>query len=235
MPYEFFLGVDPDDDTDAVTLALIEKSKYPDEKMTTYHVRSLLQRDGTDEQGIARFIQNMVTDEPFVGRTSVVVNCTDRRGRRLVLSLTEEGLSPIGVTITGGDSAGLSGPGIVMDRKGSGQGGFIVSEHDLVSALEDLYESGQLDMNQDSPEVSLLGDGLLDYMKKANEAGVALQHIDREPARQGLHDSIVLGTALACWYGDQVSLDDPAEHIEEETRTLAQMRREEGSRPGAPL
>jgi hypothetical protein len=226
MAYEFFLGVDPDDDTDAVTLALIEKSKYVNEEATTYHVRRLLQRDGTDERAVAQLIQNIAADVPNVGRTSIVVNCTERRGRRLIEFLVEAGLTPIGVTISGGDSAGQSGPGIVTGRKGGGnEAGFIVSEHDLVQTVEDLYGAGQFMMEQDSPEVSSLADGLLDYLDKASEAGVALQHIDREPYREGLHDSLVLGAALACWYGEQLSFEDPAEHLEEEIRTIGERKR----------
>jgi len=227
MAYEFFLGVDPDDDTDAVTLALIEKARYRNEDVVTYHVRQLLQRDGTDERAVAQFIQNMVADEPYVGRTDIVVNRTERRGRHLVEYLQEAGLSPIGVTITGGDSAAQTGLVTGDGPRDAGEGGFLVSEHELVQNIEDLYGGGRFDMNQDSPEVSSLGDGLLDYMNKAPEAGVALQHIDREPHREGLYDSLVLGAALACWYGEQMSLDDPEEDLEEEIRSIAERVRTE--------
>ena len=104
-----------------------------------------------------------------------------------------------------------------------------MSEHDLVHTIDDLYGGGLLDMAQDSPEVSSLGDGLLDYMEKEPEADIVSHPIEPMPHREVRNDSLVLGAALACWYGEQLTFDDPAEDLEEEVRAIAERIRIERS------
>ncbi|HET6569666.1 MAG TPA: hypothetical protein VFG50_16995 [Rhodothermales bacterium] len=228
MAYEFFLGIDRAGDSDLFTLALVEKSRYATEGDITYHVRRLEQRCDQDASAVAAFVKDLIADEPYVGRTEIVVNRTQKQGRALLQRLVDEGLTPIGATLTGGDSAAQSGPGIVVDH-GIGpnnEGGFIISEHDVVEAVEEIYRNGQLKLEHDSEEMSSMAHGLEDYVYRAGEAGVALEHISGRPGRRADHHDLVLATALACWYGQHLSFD-PSEHYDElpDTGAVKRMHR----------
>jgi hypothetical protein len=226
MAYEFYLGIDAEE-SGKVTIALVEKAAYQGEDVTTYHVRHLEQREGADERALVERIRNLIADEPYVGRTMLIVNRTAKQGRRLAESLGEEGLTPIGAVLSGGDSATETTVGLANGRGGDSAvqgGGFIISEHELVETLSELYGGGQLSMEQDSQEVSALAEGIQSYEAAAPEAGIALDRIDAQPARNAANAGLVIGTALACWYGEQHSFD-PTEHLEGEPPTTGSAKR----------
>ncbi|MFC1944687.1 hypothetical protein ACFLX5_04275 [Chloroflexota bacterium] len=98
------------------------------------------------------------------------------------------GLRPLGITITGGDTA----------HGESRQ--WRVPKRDLVGILQVAVQMGRFKVAQELPEAKALVDELLNFRVKIN---LKTAHDSYEALREGVHDDLVLSVALACWTATQ--------------------------------
>ena len=224
MATEFYLGLDITND-DQATLALVEKATEEPDEATTFAVRRLERIDGFGPaKAVAEYAQDLLVEAPYTGRTILVVNKTDPAGQDVLDALTEQGLTPIGIVLSGSDAATQTDSGLARTSGGDpteDTSGFMVSEHELVDTAQKLFRSGTLKLSQNESEnVSHLAQGLQSYRVRANEAGEALNAIEGTPRRDADHAGFVLSTALACWLGAQRTFN-PADYMQEAAETLA--------------
>ncbi len=111
MAHAFFLGVDvsPADGDGApdVTHALFEKSKEDSDEPATYRLNRI--RDHADvasADDLADHVQGLVADQPYIGRTSLIVNRGADFGAALVGALEDRGMDPVAATLTSGGGGG---------------------------------------------------------------------------------------------------------------------------------
>lgn len=222
MAYEFYLGIDghnPGGGRLEFATSLIEKRGNKEE--ASYSVRSLRRHSEESIEGALESIIDELRNDPYVGRTVCVVNATEKPGQRLHKELTRRGLSPLRVTLTGGDTSADQGRALTF----TGEGAY-VSEHEIVSLLEEIYRSGRLETTPaDSDEISGLTQGLEDYHVKSTPKGEALDEPDFAPSRAGKNADLVLAAGVACWLGEQHSFD-PTEHLAEEPPPVFEAKRE---------
>ena len=98
------------------------------------------------------------------------------------------GMSPTGVTITGGNTPTHEGAN------------WLVPKRDLVSTMQVLLQSRRLMVAEELPEAPLLVKELLDFQVKITMAA----HDIYGAWREGQHDDLVLATALAVWFGERM-------------------------------
>ena len=106
-----------------------------------------------------------------------------------VVDLLRPGLPVVPVTITAGDTE------TVVD------GAFRVPKRNLVSSLQVLLQSGQLQIAAGLADASVLVDELLAFKIHVNIRGHDSYGNDVGLWRENPHDDLVLATALACWWG----------------------------------
>lgn len=226
MAYQFFVGIDLEEESPTVAVSLLEKRANADGDDVEYHL-DRLQRMKRSEDVVEK-LKDLLTESQYVGRSVCVVNATSGEGIELQRQLTEGGLSPLGVAITGADTSSQEGSGFDLEGggdAGADEGALIVSEHELVQNLIDHETEGSLSFAESQAGLaSDLGQGLQKYRTTAHEAGAALSSIDVSPSRDAEHADLVLSTALACWMGDQHEFD-PTEHLGGELPTTGQAKR----------
>ena len=155
MPYEFYLGVDVDDASSDVVLSLVEKEQYRGEKEIDFHVRVLERRSGSDPAAVVQRIGKLLAENPYVGRTRVVVSSGSKAGKALVEALNADGLSAVAATLTGGKSDVRYEGGTA--KKGTRlPSSFVVSQAEVVANAASVYERGSLKMQKDTEEISSL-------------------------------------------------------------------------------
>ncbi len=111
-------------------------------------------------------------------------------GRPVVDMLRAAELSPVAVTITGGDAVSRDG----QDYR--------VPKRDLVSVVQVLLQSDRLKIARALPEASTLTSELLAFKVSINLRGHDSYGNDAGQWRENPHDDLVLAVALACWYGE---------------------------------
>jgi hypothetical protein len=107
-------------------------------------------------------------------------------GRAIFDLFLAEGLTPIGITITGGDQ-------VVRDG-----GSYHVPKRDLVGVVQALLQGGRLKVAAALPEAATLTRELETFRVKLSAAG----H-DSYDAREGGHDDVLLATALPLWAAEE--------------------------------
>ena len=111
-------------------------------------------------------------------------------GAPIVEMLREEGLSPIAIWITGGDSVGKDG------RE------YRVPKRDLVSTIQALLQSGRLKFAEQLPFREVLTEELQKFRAKID---VDTGNASFEHWRERDHDDLVLALACACWHAERGS------------------------------
>jgi hypothetical protein len=209
MDYEFYVGINvlPEAGT---TVSVIEKAagKGEDPHYHTRHIQKI--QNGAGPADVARRIREIISNEPFAGRSIVVVNETEKQGRELARELAAGGLTPVGVHVSESDGATQLQHSLTREETGDipreSTGGFIVGRSTLVGTLVDLHQSGQFRIEQ--PD-GAAGDALM--------AGIG-HHADTldgeragnrrfEPLHNDEEDAFVLSAALAAWFGEQRNFD----------------------------
>ena len=226
MPYEFYLGIDtPSDDAPSpegkglVVWTLLEKETPDvgahDGEEPRYHVR-LVQHGGADlePEALADRVQTYLTQDPYPGRTGIVVNRASKRGQAFYDAFAETGLSPIGVTVTTGKSAI------------EGEDGIVVSERQLVARLDGLYHDGRLELPQENSEkASQIAQGLQSFRRAVGEEGSeGFVEDETSTPRAGEHDVHLLSAALAAFVGEERSFH-PTEHLSGDAPTTGRAKR----------
>ena len=123
-------------------------------------------------------------------KTELVVDQTGV-GRPVVEMLREAKLSPVPVTITGGDAVTRDG----LEYR--------VPKRDLVSTVQVLLQSERLKIARELKEASTLTSELLAFKVSISLKGHDSYGNDVGPWRENPHDDLVLAVALAAWYGEQ--------------------------------
>ena len=109
-------------------------------------------------------------------------------GRPVVDALRSEGLSPVAITIVGGDAVT------------SGGGTLRVPKRDLVGLLSVQLQNGTLRIAEALPHARTLTDELLRFKVKIDPVTT---HDSYGAWRDGEHDDLVLAVAIACWWGER--------------------------------
>jgi len=215
MAHAFFLGVDvvdreDADDSGAVTVTLLEKERNGEER-ARYRLDSIRhESDVSDPDSVADHIQSLVADSPYIGRTTLIVNCRSDAGQAIADALDERGLAPVEARLTGGMGATAGNTDEV---------GVNVSEYDAVEALATLYRDGRLAFEEHaSSDVSRLARGVqsfVEFLTDVEEATEAPDTVASEPQRPEAFDNYVTSAALAAWIGTERSFD-PSQRLKSE-------------------
>jgi len=181
----YFMGLDLGQAQDYTALTVLEKLEKRGEQ-SEYHVRHLSRlRLGTPYPSIVEYVAKLIQTPQLKGKTHLIVDATGI-GAPVVDMFHRAGLSPIAITITGGDSV-----------TGSDYEGYHVPKRDLVGILQVLFQSGRLKVAEALPMAKVFIDELLNFKVKIN---IQTAHDSYEAWREGVHDDLVLAVALAAWY-----------------------------------
>lgn len=217
MAYEFYLGLDLSGRRGILTLVEKASEEEADEEQITYRFHRLEQLDkDTSDEEIVEHIQDTIADRPYTGRSIVVVNKTGKKGQAVLEALTGQGLTPIGVSVTEGDTATQTGS--AMDAGGDeaeDRAGFFVSRRALIGMLQDIYDDAELELIQDTPEFTALLDAL------------------DEEEEQAAQNPYVISAALACWFGEQHEFN-PLEHLSDSEMPTSPEQLKPGVRKSVP-
>lgn len=130
-------------------------------------------------------VAKLLARSPLSRRADLVLDQTGV-GRPVVDMFRAAGLSPIGCTITGGDSwSRVQGDD------------YRVAKLLLVSRLQAALHAGELRIAKDLPDASILALEMADFRAQIGETGYT-----RFGARQGTHDDLVLALAIGVWYAN---------------------------------
>lgn len=234
MAYEFYLGIDAPSDEEKVTVSLVEKENedetgQPEE--VEYRVREMLQLDLEREDGdvnadpVADRIQTIIADEPFIGRTILVVNRTNEEGQAVLDTLQEHGLTSFGVILTGEGEPSQEGSGVSLsggDDAGRDEASFYVGEDTLVEVVNGLYRRRRFYLQQNNDHASAVADDLERY-KSAIDAAEAGDEQAGQPVSS--FNAFTRGVGLACWLGEQHDFD-PTTHLADFQPTTGEAKRE---------
>jgi hypothetical protein len=184
-PARSFLGLDLGQRQDYSALVIAEQHGQP--RQAAYHVRHLERFPlGIPYPAVVARVHALQHTPELRGRSHLVVDRTGV-GAPVVDLLRLARLSPVAVTITGGDA---------VTREGYHH--YHVPKRDLVSTLQVLLQGGRLKVAQGLPAAQLLVEELLHFQVKITVAA----HDTYGAWREGAHDDLVLAVALACWYAE---------------------------------
>jgi len=193
---KYTVGVDLGQTTDPTAIAVIEREEIPGgrlrgvgqilgtKKLVLRHLERLpLGKSYVDQVGYV----NSLMSRPPLSMPPVADLVIDQTGvGRAVFDLFKAtGLSPKGVTITGGEAIGYS------------NGGYRVPKAVLVSLLQARLHSGDLEIAGDLPDLPALKAELQNFRVGFTGAG----HMTFN-ARVGTHDDLVLAVAIALWFAE---------------------------------
>lgn len=189
----FFVGLDLGQAQDYTALVVLERVKERGRRH--YHLRHIERFPlGTSYPAIVERVKAMLRAEPIAGKTVLIVDKTGV-GAPVVDMFKAAGLTPMAVTITGGNS-------VTKDN----DGGYQVPKRDLVSVLQVLLQSERLKIAAALALAKTLQTELLNFKVKIN---AATAHDSYGAWREGEHDDLVIGVALACWYAEKQPLPLP--------------------------
>ena len=218
MAHAFFLGVEladtePDESLTA-TLTILEKEKEQSDVEASYrldHARKYT--DVASAGDLADRIQSLVADQPYIGRTSIVVNRGRPAGQALVDALEERGLDAVAATLTKGSGAV---PG------GRDEVGVQLGTSDAVRTLAELYRDRRLGVDDHATEAAS------DLVRGVQRAAEMLDEADGNQDTPEASGSVldvfneaepaVTSAALAAWVGAERSFD-PTQHLKQDPQT----------------
>lgn len=142
---------------------------------------------GTPYPKIVERVRSMLATPPlFDRRVAFVVDATGV-GAGVVDQFVQAGLSPIPIWITGGDKV----------NRNALDGSYRVPKRDLVAAVQVLMQSERLKIARALPEAGTLRQELMNFRMKIDPKTA---HDSYSHWREGVHDDLVLATALAAWF-----------------------------------
>lgn len=196
MPYEFYLSIDVTAEPNDATLSLVEETYDGRGDEAIYRIRHLAHFDASaSSEKVAERLRDRLNEEPYIGRTTVVINRTDGVGQALLDQLQQTGLSPQGMIVTQGDA------------KAENKSGLFVSERELIRSVQNLYFSGRLKLpEQSTEETDELVNGLQVFLDGTGDDGTLLEVIEADD-RQTLHHDFIFNVAMACWLAEQHAED----------------------------
>ena len=114
-------------------------------------------------------------------------------GRAVVNMLEDADLSPVAISITGGDTVTCEGRT------------YKVPKRDLVSTVQVLLQSQRLTISSGLPLAKTLVSELLGFKVNISVKGHDSYGNDVGEWRESAHDDLVLAVALAAWYGEHTN------------------------------
>jgi hypothetical protein len=143
---------------------------------------------GTSYPRIVERVRELVSQPPLQGQVTVVADGTGVGAPvvDLLLDADLSGTELVPVIITGGQH-------VTWER-----GYARCPKQTLIATLQVLLQSQRLKVAPALPEAQTLVRELLNFRVKITVAA----HETYEAWREGVHDDLVLATALACWYGE---------------------------------
>jgi hypothetical protein len=192
----YYVGLDMGQKQDYSAVAVIDRvdvSKGRDQWNrqlfeTQHHVVHLARfQIGTDYTEIVGQTRKLLETPQLRGRARLIVDATGV-GVAVYDLLVKARLSPVGITITGGNE-------VKITDKGS----FNVPKKDLIARLQVLLEQGRVKVANSLPEAGLLVEELQTFGSRTTEAGNEVFG----NFRVGSHDDLVLAICVAVWYADQ--------------------------------
>ncbi len=217
MAHAFFLGIDVDPTADAsldATLTILEKEQEPSDGAARYRLNHIRHHtEVADAATLADHVQGLVADQPYIGRTSIIVNRGPEPGQALVEALQERGLAPVAATLTT-RSGSISGD--------PDAGDVTLSTANAVRTLAELHRDGLLTVEDHSKEVA---SQLAREVQRAAEALDAADGNQDTPEAAGSRLDVlddvgapIRSAALAAWCGTERSFD-PSQHLKEDPQT----------------
>jgi hypothetical protein len=184
-PYRrFVVGLDLGQVQDYTAAAVVQRSAARDGFVQVPHLERFPL--GTTDPAIVTRMERLLATPLLRGQASLVVVATGV-GTAVIDLLSQANLSPVAVTITGGDK-------VHRDSKTR----YSVPKRELVGCLQVLLQTGRLKIASGLPEVEVLVKELLNFQVKIT----ASAHDTYGAWREGAHDDLVLALALATWYGE---------------------------------
>lgn len=148
----------------------------------TYHIRHLERLPiGTSYPDVVVRIKDILAHLP-TGAGLVVDNTGV--GRPVTDMIIQQGLRPVCITITGGDTVTNDGPH------------FHVPKRDIVGVLAVAFQNKRLKIASSLPDAQTLVTELLNFKVKIN---LKTAHDSYEAWREGIHDDLVLSVGMAAW------------------------------------
>lgn len=187
--YKYFLGLDLGQLQDYTAIVVVERKNFMyEDRPPEYHIRHIERpRLGTPYPEIVELVKKMLNTPQLIGKTALVVDKTGVGGP--VVDMFERAfLRPVAITITAGNE-------VTVDS-----GGYKVPKRDLVTNLQVLFQTGRLKVAAELKEAQILVQELLNFKVKID---LKTAHDSYEAWREGIHDDLVLATALACWYAER--------------------------------
>jgi hypothetical protein len=169
---------------------------------------------GTPYPGVVRHVSRMLGSPSLRGRSELVIDFTGV-GRPVFDMFEVVGVSPIGVTITAGDS---------VTREGAI---YRVPKLVLISRVQAMLHAGRLKIHKALLDAPALVAELQDFRAEVTDSGYW-----KFGARAGKHDDLVLAVAIALWraHGDNVA----GWGLMEYTRQQADLARLRTAAPSTP-
>jgi hypothetical protein len=182
MSDPFYIGVDPGQSIDPTAVAVVQRVSRDNGKplFRCGHLERLPL--ATPYPGVVQHVRRLVSKEPFLGHSELVLDLTGV-GRPVGDLFQAEGLRPVKVSITAGDNETRNEHGI-----------WHVAKLLLVSTVQALLHDGRLQIQKDLPEAPVLKVELEDFRASVTDSGRWTFG-----ARSGAHDDLVLALALALW------------------------------------
>jgi hypothetical protein len=140
---------------------------------------------GTDYNDVVQAVIEIMARPPLTPANSTLVIDESGPGRAVGDIFVKQGLRPKRVTITAGSEA--TG-GHSLDR-------YYVAKSLLISKVDAMFTTGELQVAEALREGPALRDELQDFRRKLSDAGRATY-----AARTGAHDDIILCIAVAVWW-----------------------------------
>jgi hypothetical protein len=179
---EFTLGLDVGQLRDPTALAAVRLvQSSPEALFRCGHLERMPLN--TLYPDIVAHVGSVLRTAPFRGNSELVLDATGV-GRGVIDMFKQEGIRPICVTITGGNAESYV--------KDSGE--HHVAKIILVTRLQQLLQSGRLEIQADLPTAKILETELQDFRADYTDSGLL-----KFNAREGQHDDLVLALAIAIW------------------------------------
>jgi hypothetical protein len=217
MSHAFFLGVDvaPTDEESVpdVTHAMFEKSTEGTDEEATYRLNHMRRHtDVASADDFADHLQGLVAEQPYIGRTSLIVNRNTEFGQALIEALEDRGMDPVGATLSEGAGAAVG----ETDDIGVHLGGI-----DVVRTIAELHRDGKIAFESHTTEVaSRLARDVQALAEQLDEADGDIEALGQSTAGPSFDPEAthVNGAALAVWLGSERSFD-PSQHLKESPQT----------------
>jgi hypothetical protein len=182
----YYLGLDLGQAQDFTALCVMEKVRLnKSDKETFHHLRHIQRFElGTTYPAIVEKLQQMVQEEPLIGKYLIIADATGC-GRPVINLMHKAKLHVTPVNITGGHRVSYE------------EGYYNVPKRDLVSMLQVLLGDHRLKIAENLTDAHTLIHELLNFQMTINEKAN-----DIYEGRQGVHDDILLAVALASWFSE---------------------------------